>query len=533
MVRIVEASGAVYTREEILATFPIIAIDEFTVEDQAPATLAPGEEPSRDAEALATLREEMETLSQTPEGGGKWEGRNAGLHVAAMKLGHLVPHRLSYEQDVKPALIEACVLNGLIAADRKGGLTSVLKTIRSGLRKGMQQPRYERPTTTAEADFSDIDLLALNAGETPKADPDFKLYSAADIKPETIEWIWKDRIPRGMTSIVGGMPGLGKSQFMFALAAAITTGGTMPDGSKAELGNVVLVNAEDHPSKTLVPRLIAAGADLKRVRLLEGVYDPAKPCEKRRFDVKQMPALKQLIRDIGNVTLVIIDPIMSYLGGGKNSDKDDEVRTALFDLNQMAEDANFAVILVTHLNKGSGGHVLDRIMGSRAFTGLPRSVWLILEDPDDEERSILALGKTNVGPKTIPGIAYAVTTVTIPEGIEAQKLAFESEPERRKADDLLNPERKSFVEEACEWLKAALSDGPKTSKQLAKEAKDAGISEYALKEARKKLRVRPIKGDGANASWMMALPTHVGGTNADEEFADMADWQENPDRPLH
>ena len=213
------------------------------------------------------------------------------------------------------------------------------------------------------------------------------------------------------------------------------------------------------------------------------------------------------------------------------------MRAALSDLNQMAEDENFAVVLVTHLNKGNGGHVLDRFMGSRAFTGLPRSAWLITSDPDDdtEQRCIFSLAKTNVGPK-VPGIAYSVTTVTVRDGIQAQKLTFESEPEHRKASELLNPEQssdqKSQVDQACDWLKDALRDGPKESKQLAKEAKDAWISNYCFKAARKKLGVRPMKGDGPNAPWVMALPARMMGTNPDEEFADMV-GRLDPDHMLH
>ena len=90
----------------------------------------------------------------------------------------------------------------------------------------MQQPRYERLTSDPDKDFADF--LELCEPLAPKGGPSVKLYAsrcAADIKSETIEWIWKDRFPRGMTSIVGGMPGLGKSQFIFAIVAAITTGG--------------------------------------------------------------------------------------------------------------------------------------------------------------------------------------------------------------------------------------------------------------------------------------------------------------------
>jgi len=357
----------------------------------------------------------------------------------------------------------------------------------------------------------EFEALPANLFDAAK-DPSFKAYAsrrASEIVPKHVPWLWKNRIPRSMLSIIGGMPGLGKSQFTFAVIAAITTGGLLPDGTRAELGSVVMVNAEDHPDYTLIPRLIAAGADLTRVHLLEGCYDPETPKEKRAFDLSRVPDLVKLMDDIGDVALVTIDPIMSYMAGA-DSHKDAEVRASLLSLDRAAQHHNAAILLVTHLNKGSGG-VLDRFMGSRAFTGLVRSAWVILLDPDDETetRCIFSFAKSNVGPP-VQGIAYRVASITLPNGIEAQRLEFETVLVSRKASELLDaaketPEERSEIDKACELWRDILKDGPVLTKVAEKIGKDAGFSAATLRRARERVGVRWDKAPGTGQV-VLSLP---------------------------
>jgi hypothetical protein len=51
---------------------------------------------------------------------------------------------------------------------------------------------------------------------------------ASDVQPEKLIWVWPGRIPEGKLVLVGGPPGLGKSQLTAFLAATISNGGTGP-----------------------------------------------------------------------------------------------------------------------------------------------------------------------------------------------------------------------------------------------------------------------------------------------------------------
>src|SRR4051812_25340935 len=88
----------------------------------------------------------------------------------------------------------------------------------------------------------------------------------ADVFPEKVAWLWPGRIPAGKITVLDGDPGLGKSTLALDLAARVSMGASMPDGSSGVgRASVVLLSAEDGLADTIRPRLDAAGADASRV----------------------------------------------------------------------------------------------------------------------------------------------------------------------------------------------------------------------------------------------------------------------------
>ena len=142
--------------------------------------------------------------------------------------------------------------------------------------------------------------------------PTFISRRASEIEPERVEWLWPARIARGKHTCIAGEPGTGKSQLSIAIAAAITIGGEWPCGEgRAPLGSVIILSAEDGPADTIVPRLIAAGASRDRVHIVSAV--PTENGKGRRgFNLHaDLDRLEQKIAEVGDVALVVIDPISS------------------------------------------------------------------------------------------------------------------------------------------------------------------------------------------------------------------------------
>jgi RecA-family ATPase len=205
--------------------------------------------------------------------------------------------------------------------------------------------------------------------------------------------------------MLAGEPGLGKSQLSAFLAAIVTTHGHWPNGEgRAELGSVIVLSAEDDAADTIVPRLSAAGAELSRVHIVSAVTTDDHN-GRRLFNLQSdLSALEETIAHVGDVRLVIIDPVSSYLGK-IDSHKNAEVRTVLEPIGEMASRLRVAVVAVTHFSKGGGTSANNRIIGSIAFVAAARAAFIVSRDPDDDSRRLFVSSKNNLGPDRA-GLAF-------------------------------------------------------------------------------------------------------------------------------
>jgi hypothetical protein len=227
-------------------------------------------------------------------------------------------------------------------------------------------------------------------------------HRASDLQPEKLNWVWSGRIPEGKLVLLGGPPGLGKSQLTAFVAATISNGGDWPcgEGSTAA-GNVIFMSAEDGIEDTIVPRLMAAGANLDRVHIVASATKPD-GTGRKTFSLKtDVDLLEAKANEIRDVRLIIVDPISAYMGGS-DGNGNVETREVLEPLAEMANRLHIAVVAVTHLNKGGGGGnqtALNRFSGSIAFVAAARAAFAVLEDPENDERRFLLQAKNNLGPK--------------------------------------------------------------------------------------------------------------------------------------
>lgn len=258
-----------------------------------------------------------------------------------------------------------------------------------------------------------------------KPEPRFRFTSASAYKPKAVEWIWERRISKGSIALLAGREDVGKSFVSLTLAADITHGAV--EGCwQGKPKNVLYVATEDSWSHTIVPRLMAANADLNKVYNLE-LTDEETDVELSIVLQRDIKHLEEYIT-AENVGLIILDPIISTLGDA-NTYKATEVRAALLEVGKVAERTGCAILGVIHFNKTNNTDVLNAISESKAFTQVARSVIVAVKDSEDENRRLLSVQKSNLGqkPRTL---IYEIRNTVVANKINIGKLYWLGETDQ-------------------------------------------------------------------------------------------------------
>jgi putative DNA primase/helicase len=341
---------------------------------------------------------------------------------------------------------------------------------------------------------------------------------ASEIEAKPIHWLWPNRIARGKVSMLAGNPGLGKSQVTVSMAAVVSTGSMWPvERIRCDRGNVIFLSAEDDAEDTIRPRLEAAGADLSRVYIIGAVvecYQADGGEVVRSFNLKtDLTRLGSLLLEIGDVALVVIDPVTAYLGD-TNSHNNAEIRALLSPLSDMAAKHGAAVVCVSHLNKSVGAEALMRVTGSTAFVAAARAAFIVVKDPESVTRRLLLPLKNNLGnDKT--GFAFSLQSVQVKSAagsIETSCVVWESCAVAVTADEAMVPqcdtEELSELEDARNFLQVMLVDGPVPSRRIRAEAQEAGHSWATIRRAQKVLQIDVTK-NGLKGGWEWRLSSKV------------------------
>lgn len=342
---------------------------------------------------------------------------------------------------------------------------------------------------------------------------------AADIKPEKIDWLWEERLPLGKCVLIAGEGGLGKSMLLASIAATVSRGKEWPCGEgKSRCGSVIILSAEDDAADTIIPRLMAADADRSKVHLLEAVRKEGGEGQ-RSFNLQlDLPELEKTMEQLDDVSLVIIDPITSYLGK-VDSHKNAELRSVLEPLGRMAAKRHVTIIANTHLSKASGGgSANNRVIGSVAFVNHARAAFIVAADPDDPGKRLFLPSKTNLG-KPRQGLAYRIADTALPgpehgTAIWAPYVQWEDAPVAISADQAMAAmaaglEGRTAMEEAKQFLIEMLSAGEVSAKEVKAAADAQMISLATLRRAKSAIGVR-VKRDGFGAGstllWSLSSP---------------------------
>src|SRR6516225_6521551 len=148
--------------------------------------------------------------------------------------------------------------------------------------------------------------------------------------------------------------------------------------------------------------------------------------------------LEWKIEEIGDVALVGVDPVSSYLGK-TDSHKNSEVRGLLEPLSEMAERVRVAILSVTHFSTSGANNTtkaLHRFIGSIAFTGAPRAAFAVIDDAEHDGRRLFLHAKNNLA-RAPQGLAFRLEQSIVGDDIVASRVLWDAQPVAITANEAL------------------------------------------------------------------------------------------------
>ena len=351
----------------------------------------------------------------------------------------------------------------------------------------------------------------------PETDPSddhqrtLHLTPASAIRVRPVRWLWADRLPLGSLALLGGREGVGKTLCAYMLAASVTRG-TLEGEYFGTPRSVIVAATEDSWEHTIVPRLMAAGADLDRVYRVDVVTSEG--VESALSLPRDLGALERVCREV-EAALIILDPLLSRLEAALDTHKDQQVRLALEPLVRLADAVGVAVLGVIHVNKSVSTDVLTSLMASRAFAAVARAVLIVMADPDDEAVRLLGQAKNNLGRMDLPTLTFTIRGVLVATTDEGEvwtgKVEWTGDTDRTITEAVgaaaASAGDRTATAEAADWLLDYLTSqgGTKDSATIKREGQQAGHHAEALRRARQNLHVKS-DGRGFPRQTYWALP---------------------------
>lgn len=347
-------------------------------------------------------------------------------------------------------------------------------------------------------------------------------------------WLWEEdaaqRIPGAKLVLIAGHGNVGKSTFSSWRLARLTRG-ELPGELYGKPRNCYVAAPEDTLEDTIKPRLVAAGADMRRVFHLDVVTQ-----EYQDGIMISLPSdfglLEEAIKD-KNAVEVYFDSLMSTVDMKYDTHKGRDARQALQPLGAIAARTNCCITGTVHFNKSAASDPAARILESVEVRNVARAILYLAADKDGTH--VISCGKGNLGKDWAP-LEYAIEDASFDVGDEHYHpgLFVLGDEAAQSADDILRAEGKqgsgeSLTSQAAIWLAGYMGEhGNKCDAKAGLDAGEAaGFTKRTIQKAMKRADVISERvGFGKSGQWIWTRVTpqslqnaklHISGGDDDEE----------------
>jgi|HubBroStandDraft_3_1064219.scaffolds.fasta_scaffold01389_9 hypothetical protein len=324
----------------------------------------------------------------------------------------------------------------------------------------------------------------------------------ADVRTEALDWLFPQRIPRSMLSLIEAKKNGGKSTMLSAIAAHVLGGPPLP-GRRREPkpAQVLWLAGEESAAQAVRPRIEEAGGDPRGV-ILPGM-DEERGIRRRLYLPGDLGRLDALVSRC-NVRLIVADPYISFVPASSCMRDEDGARAVLEPLAEWASSRGVTVLYSRHLSKGRHADPLDAGLGSTAVGAVARAI--VRLDPHPTIPGLRTMCRVACCARgTPPNLLYRI----VGDRVDFGRIQWEGETDLSIAeviDAATDAVEQSALDDAMMIVRGILSDAPKPSKQLLDEALGAGVSVATLRRARIRLGCltrRVTTGQTAYVEWRL------------------------------
>lgn len=364
----------------------------------------------------------------------------------------------------------------------------------------------------------------LNYNSPSLQDRSLQTSCAATTEPVKMVYVLPNWLPQGIQTTLGGASAIGKSQIVCNVAARVTNGGShpsWPDPTAAGWGYVIIISSEDDFARIILPRLMAAEANLERVHHVDGIRRYSNVTKPFSFSDEDIESLAAFAEKVVYVGLIIVELASLAVEGDARNNQN--VQQGYKKLDQLAKRFDCAVITIMHEARNvKGKALLSRFPGAMAMTTAPRNIWYAREieggSTDTDATHVLVRAKATSG-NLEGGYLYSIkgAEVTRKDGtvIKTSKIVWHGDIPGKSSDIIKWAESGEMLgtkidplDVAVKFIKELLRNGPVLVGEVEKQAKAAVITTRALKAAKKTLGIKPIKlkGAGQASPWVWCFP---------------------------
>lgn len=304
-----------------------------------------------------------------------------------------------------------------------------------------------------------------------------KISYFSDVEAKAVDWLWYPYIPYGKITIIQGDPGEGKTTFALHLAALLSKGAPLPDGSITDPINVIYQSAEDSAQDTIKPRLEKMEADCNRIAF---ILD-----EEARLsftDYRLCDAIKTM-----GARLLILDPLQAFIPTKHDMGRANDMRSVMGRLASIAAETNCAVLIIGHMTKAATTKGIYRGIGSIDIAAIARSILMIGRPEEDSDFRVMVHIKSNLAPLgNNVGFAFDARGRFVWQELDIEYTA----------QDLMGKNKTRKHHRAEEVLQEILEQGEALASDVYAACMAAGIGKRTVDQAKKNLAVHSVrKGD--------------------------------------